>query len=288
LVSAAVVVFAAMLAATIVSLLSAHDARQSARLARLQAYQARVAAAIAALAGHDVADAARHLKQAPEELRGWERRHLHSRLDDSSTVVRLRPGNPALLLSGPKGLQVGTFTDTGLRFTDESGNESPERPFRHFAEQLRSIAATDDGWLLAATGGPSDLTLRDETGRVLHKIEPPGGRILQLALSQDRRQLSVLLASEKDQLSIAMYDPSSGKERARWAIDLHPAVFAMALSPDGTRVACGGDDRVAPVWDTGTGRQLALCRGHTSKVLAVTFRRDGQRLVTASQDGTVR
>jgi WD40 repeat protein/predicted Ser/Thr protein kinase len=288
LVSAAAVVFAALLAATIVSLLSAHDARQSARLARSQAYQARVAAAIAALSGHDVADAARHLEQAPEELRGWEWRHLYSRLDDSSTVVRLRPGNPALLLSGPKGLQVGTFTDTGLHFTDESGNESPECPFRRFADQLRSIAPTDDGWLLAAMEGPSYLTLRDETGRVLHKIEPRGGRIIQLALSLDRRQLAVLLASEKDELSLAIYDPSSGKERTRWATDLHPGVFAMALSPDGTRVACGGDDRVVPIWDTLTGRQLARCEGHKSKVLSVTFRWDGLQLLTASQDGTVR
>src|SRR5262249_55822825 len=157
---------------------SAHDARRSARLARSQAYQARLAAAIAALSGNDVADAARHLEQAPEELRGWEGRHLFSRLYDRSTVGRLRPGNPSLLLTCPKGLQVGPFTDTGLRFTDESGNESPERPFRRFAEQLRSIAATDDGWLLAAMGGPSSLTLRDETGRVLHEIEPPGGRII--------------------------------------------------------------------------------------------------------------
>jgi eukaryotic-like serine/threonine-protein kinase len=288
LVSAAALVFAAMLAATIISLLSARDARQSARLARSQEYQARLAAAVAALSGNDVADAARHLERAPEELRGWEWRHLHSRLDDSSKVVRLHPGAPALLLPGPKGLQVGTFTETGLRFTDESGNESPERPFRRFADQLRSIAATDDGWLLAAMEGPSHLTLRDETGRVLHKIEPPGGRIIQLALSLDRRRLAVLLASEEDQLSLAIYDSSSGKELVRWAIDLHPEVFAMALSPDGTRVACGGDDRVVPVWDTVTGRRLARCEGHKSKVLAVTFRGDGLRLLTASHDGTVR
>jgi hypothetical protein len=35
-----------------------------------------------ALAAHDVADAARQLEAAPEELRDWEWRHLHSQLDD--------------------------------------------------------------------------------------------------------------------------------------------------------------------------------------------------------------
>ena len=35
-------------------------------------YQARMAAAVAALTEHDVAGAAHHLEQAPQELRGWE------------------------------------------------------------------------------------------------------------------------------------------------------------------------------------------------------------------------
>jgi WD40 repeat protein len=96
------------------------------------------------------------------------------------------------------------------------------------------------------------------------------------------------LASEKDDLSLVIYDPSSGTERGRWPIDLHPTVYALALSPDGTRVACGGDDFVVPVWDTRTGEKLAECRGHKSKVLSITFRGDGSRLLTASHDGTVR
>ena len=114
LVSSAAVVFAALLAATVISLLSARDARQSARLARSQAYQAGLAAAVAALSGHDVADAARHLERAPEELRGWEWRHLHSRLDDSSALRHLRPGAAALLLPDPVEVRVGTFGDHPL------------------------------------------------------------------------------------------------------------------------------------------------------------------------------
>jgi WD40 repeat protein/predicted Ser/Thr protein kinase len=289
LVSATAAVFAAMLAATIISLLYAREARQSAELARSQAYQARLAAAIAALADNDVADAARHLERAPEKLRGWEWRHLHSRLDDSAAVLRLHPGSPALLLPGPKGLRVGHFTDGGLRFTDESGNESPEVPFPPFIQRL-AIAPAGDGWLLAARAneGVPSLTLRDETGRVLHEIQPSGARILHLALSRDRTRLALVLASAKDELSLVIYDPSSANELARWPIDLHPIIYAMALSPDGTRVACGGDDGVVPVWDTRTGEKVAVCRGHRTKVLSATFRGDGSRLLTTSHDGTVR
>jgi predicted Ser/Thr protein kinase len=158
LVAGAAAVFAALLAATIISVLSARDARRSARLARSQEYQARLAAAIAALSSNDVADAARHLERAPQELRGWEWRHLHSRLDDSAAVIRLHPGTPALLLPGPKGLWVGTFTDNSFHFTDEGGNESPEHPFPHLVQMI-SVAPAADGCLLAARESASLLTL---------------------------------------------------------------------------------------------------------------------------------
>jgi hypothetical protein len=87
------------------------------REAQFQAYRARIAAAVAALSAHDVADAARHLDAAPEELRGWEWRHLHSRLDDSSVVVPL-PSRAGFLLGAPDRLQVVTRTAKGLRVTD--------------------------------------------------------------------------------------------------------------------------------------------------------------------------
>src|SRR5262249_56658541 len=87
-------VFATLLAGTVVSILFAWRAAQHARVAnekereaRYQAYRARLAAAVAALSNHDVADAARHLDDAPEALRGWEWRHLHSRLDDRIAVI---------------------------------------------------------------------------------------------------------------------------------------------------------------------------------------------------------
>jgi WD40 repeat protein len=287
LVSSTAIVFAVLVAATIFSLLSARDARRSASLARLQEYQARLAAAIAALSGNDVADAARHLESTPEELRGWEWRYLHSRLDDSSAVLRLHPGTPALLLPGLKGLRVGAFTDSGVRFADDSGNESPERPFPHRV-QMFSVAPAADGWLFAARESSSHVRLRDETGRVLHDLEPVGGRFINVALSPDGTQLAVVLADEKDRLSLAMYDAPSGKERTRWPIDLHPTLYAMALSPDGTRVACGGDGRVVPIWNTRTGEKLFECRGHRSKIFSITFRADGMRLLTAAHDGTVR
>ena len=81
-----------------------------------------MAAAAAALAVHDVADAARQLDEAPEDLRGWEWRHFHSRLDDSSAVVPLPAGEYGFLLGAPDPLGVAAMTPAGLRLTDLEGS----------------------------------------------------------------------------------------------------------------------------------------------------------------------
>jgi WD40 repeat protein len=285
LVAGGAVVFAALLAATIISLLAARDARQSARLARSQAYRARLAAAAAALSGEDVADADRHLEEAPDGLRGWEWRHLHSRLDDSSAVVRLRPGDPPFLLPGPEGLRVGVFTDTGLHFVDESGNESPERPFPRPRDQSFSIAAVADRFWLAAE--VPLVTVRDETGRMLRRVDLPKRHIFAHALSPDRTRVAIAFSGDESHRYIGIYDTASGGERARCDIPSEDT-NGLTFSPDGTRLASGGDGDLVRLWDAATGRQLAECRGHTSKVFSLTFRADGSRLLTVSHDGTVR
>src|SRR5262249_51297621 len=142
------------------------QADEEKRKALFQAYHARVAAAVGALAMNDVADASRQLKEAPQELRDWEWRHLYSRLDDSSTVVRLRPSEPAFLPPGPEGLRVGTFTGTGLRFQDENGRTFPELPFPSLANKWFALAGPATGWLLAATENLRLVRLRDQKGRV--------------------------------------------------------------------------------------------------------------------------
>ena len=46
-------------------------------------------------------------------------------------------------------------------------------------------------------------------------------------------------------------------------------VYTVAWSPDGTRIASGGNDSTVQIWDVRTGRRLVLYSGHVGSVYTV-------------------
>ena len=60
-------------------------------------------------------------------------------------------------------------------------------------------------------------------------------------------------------------------------------VRSVAFSPDGTRIAAGGGDYAARVWDAQTGLEIAAFRGHAGVIYTLVFSPGGRRLVTGSE-----
>jgi WD40 repeat protein len=264
-------------------------ARDQEKAAQYQAYRASLAAASAALENHDV-DAARHLldhNSVPEALRGWEWRHLRSRLDDSSAVVPLPPGDSAVLLAARDGIRVGVVNSAGWRITDLHGGAQQTVPFGSEHGGYGSEATlTRLGLRITARVGNTGFDLLDDAGRVLCRIRLKTDRFREVVVSPDGTRLGVDVV-EGGQGGIAVFDVASGQRTALCA-GHSDAVWAYTFSPDSSRLASVSEDKTARIWDAATGELLATCRGHTSKVLSAAFRPDGARLVTASADGTVR
>lgn len=65
-----------------------------------------------------------------------------------------------------------------------------------------------------------------------------------------------------------------------------PVITAVAISPDGSKIAAGGDDHQIRVWNAGDGAELHTLQTHGDWVRSARFAGDG-RLATVSADHTV-
>ena len=151
---------------------------------------------------------------------------------------------------------------------------------------------------LAAAGTPRAVRLRGVLERTAHLLAPtePAGAMMDVLHSR--------VADDPDWgPQVAALDASCCRPRLvnRWPLP-DPAdlalrrvltghtetVAAVAVAPDGSWLASGGDDWTVRIWDLVTGRERATLKGHTGPVAAVAVAPDGSWLVSGGWDWTVR
>jgi WD40 repeat protein len=264
---------------------NAQQAMTHEREALFQTYRARLAAAVSALAAHDVEDAERQLDAAPKELRGWEWRHVCSRLDDSASVIDLPTGGSGFLVPGRDRLRIGIVSPDGMRLTDLDGGVDSTLPLR--AKNPREVTAAETrlGLRIAVRSGPGVCDLFDDAGRCVGRVENPDvEQFGPVAMSPDGTRLASPWR-QGNWVRLAVFDATSGKRTV--ACEGHVGeIWSFAFSPDGTRLASGGQDETARLLDSDIGTLLVTFRGHASRVVSVAFSPDGTRLLTTSADGT--
>jgi serine/threonine protein kinase len=160
-----------------------------------------------------------------------------------------------------------------------------------------TIIATLDGHLRSVTAlrfmpngqilisGSADGTIRfwDLVRRQLLKtIQAHQDKIYDLALSRDGK--TIISCSSDRTLSIVQL-ANARHHSIDSAID---RVLALAVSPDGKQVAGGLMDGNIQIWDIATGESLSYWQGHDSAIKSLTFTPQGDRLITASWDRTIK
>ena len=85
-----------------------------------------------------------------------------------------------------------------------------------------------------------------------------------------------------------IWDPTTGAEIL--SSDRYGASISgsITFSPDGKALALGGTDHTVRIWDSATGREQFVIRGHKKPLHSIAFGPDGTSLVTGSADGTAK
>jgi WD40 repeat protein len=158
-------------------------------------------------------------------------------------------------------------------------------------KQVLSVAVSPNGRQVLV-GGTGGLRLGDlETGKWLRAV-PGAGCVISVAFAAGGSRA----LSQGHDGTVRLWDVETGKELKRL---LEGPGGKVAFSPDGRRALSGNltptrDKDGKPLgwgfrlWDLDTGKELRRFEGHTSVVTVLAFTPDGRRILSSSQDSTVR
>jgi WD40 repeat protein len=152
-----------------------------------------------------------------------------------------------------------------------------------------SVAWSPDGRRLAATTFDGAVTIWNTTTwrPVMHLDRQPqdhrtgaGGPHL-VCWSSDG---SMLAAGGAISGWVVVWDASNGREILSFSAH-SGSVEAVAFSPDGSRLATGGQDKLVKIWNAVDGAHLLTLGNHEQPIQDVAWSPDGRRLLTSDDSG---
>ncbi|MES1242793.1 MAG: pentapeptide repeat-containing protein [Acidobacteriota bacterium] len=204
------------------------------------------------------------------------------------------------LAFSPDDRQVALAVEDGtVRFWDLASAREVYRLSGH-EQAVRGVAFRPDGRAVAS--GSDDRTLRIWSGGQGERLTGFRCGVRRLGFRRDGSLQGVL---EDDTLRV--WDLATGvavlqrqgadsvwqrNPKARPELDSYLQKngrgLVVALSPDGSELATGAQDRSVRLWDLDSRSQSRSWEGHRGDVRALAFSPDGQTIASASADRTVR
>ena len=162
---------------------------------------------------------------------------------------------------------------------------------------INAVEFSHDGRSLASASSYSTVKLWDIVAGVeilAHKHHT--GSVNSVAFSPDGKQL----ASASDDKTVRVWSVSSCKDNLVVKGHSEP-ILSVVFSPDGRRLAFASGAKGSPlntsdlvgenlitIWDIARKKRVIIPQAHRSSINEVAFSPDGMKLISASEDGTIR
>jgi WD40 repeat protein/serine/threonine protein kinase len=227
--------------------------------------------------------AVQYLNECQQKLRGWEHRHLWSRISPKLTLQGHTNAVTSAAFS-PDGKRIVTGShDSTVRVWDAETGKQLLVP-KGITSPVNSVAFSPDGKRIVSSGNEATVRVWDAaTGKQILALKGHTGFVNSVAYSPDGKRI----VTGGNDGTARVWDTATGKEV--FALAGHTNAWSnVAFSPDSKRIVTGSAHHMTRVWDTATGKEILALKGHTALVSSVAFSPDGKRIVTGSHDATVR
>jgi WD40 repeat protein len=182
-------------------------------------------------------------------------------------------------------LALGRYREVELV---DGAKRSPAGKLTGHANQVRAVAFSPDGKLIAAAGGDparfGEIKIWSVAERKeLRSMRGHRDNIFAVAFSPDGAKLATC---SYDRL-IKIWDVATGEE-IKTLKDHTDAVFAVAFSPDGKRLASASADRTVKIWEVASGQRIYTLSDSLDAVNTIAFHPSGRWLAGAGADRIIR
>lgn len=188
------------------------------------------------------------------------------------------------LAFSPDGTRLATSDEGQVRVWNVADGKGSQTLAINNPTVTGAVRFSPDGKRLLTGGTDGSLTLWDAaTGAQVSTLPVHDQYLTTVAFSPDGTQA---LATSDDDGAVKVVDLASGRQV--FSFNSPPGTTRAVFSPDGKRLATGGNDALIRVWNLETGQLVLTLRGHTGTVQQLAFSPDGTLLASPSVDTTVK
>jgi uncharacterized caspase-like protein len=204
----------------------------------------------------------------------------------TGTLVRTLSGHAATVRSlsfTPDGQRVVSGSDDGtIRLWDVRTGKML-RVLTTGTGEVRVVAISPNGKTLVSGGAEADIQVWSlKTMQILRTLTGHQGRVVTLAISADSQRL---ISGSTDK-TLKIWDLNHGSLLHTLATP-KDWVNAVTLSPDQSLLAVGEGNSIQ-LWDVATGKLFHTFSYNPQAITALAFSRDGQFLISSSQDRIIK